>query len=231
MRLPRGRFVYLVGRFQKADQAVVAEDAVVGDDAAFGDVGPVGPDAGGGGDMAPSGLQGDPVAGGIDRAGDDGLVPGNAPGLPAVAEAEAYALVDRDERFVDPAFPRQNGLFLDLERRRVHLHPPHVRRPGGYSDGIDYGLELDVVEHEVGHFPEPFPVQLHRRHHRRRRRPERSAAGLAKAPAGSVGLRPFGTAVRAFLAKHEKNSFLGKGGRRGRRDASQTIRRPPLPFD
>ena len=172
VRLPRGRFVYLRGRFQEADQAVVAEDAVVDDEASFGDAGPVGPDASGGGDVAPSGLQGDPVAGGIDRAGEDGLVPGNAPGLPAVAEAEAYAIVDWDQSLIDPAFPRQRRPFLHLERGGVYLHPPDVGRPGGYADGIDYGLELDVVEHQVGHFPEPFPVQLHRRHHRRRRRPE-----------------------------------------------------------
>ena len=75
MRFPRCRLVYLVGRFQERDEAIVAEDAVVDDEASFGDVGPVGPDAGGGGDVAPSGLQGDPVAGGIDCAGDDGLVP------------------------------------------------------------------------------------------------------------------------------------------------------------
>ena len=39
--------------------------------------------------------------------------------------------------------------FFDLKYRRVYLRPPHVSRPGGYSNGIDYGLELDVVEHEL----------------------------------------------------------------------------------
>lgn len=213
MGVPRGRFVYLVGRFQEVDQAVVAEDAVVDYEGALGYVPAVGFDAPRRRDVAPSRLDGDPIPRGIDRAGYDGLVPGNAPGLPAGREPVGDALVDRDEGLFDPAFPRQDGLFLDLERRRVHLYPPHVRRHGGYSDGIDYGLELDVVEHHVGHRREPLTRKLHRRHHRRRRRPERSATGPAKAPAGSVGLRPFGTAVRAFLAKHESekgpNEWLG----------------------
>ena len=205
MRLPRRRFVHLVGRFQERDEAIVAEDAVVDDEAALFDMRAVGPDAGRGGYMAPSGHEGDPVAGGIDRAGDDGLVPGNAPGLPAVTEAEAYALVDPDQRLVYPAFPRQRRLFLHLERRRVYLHPPDVGRPRGYANGIDYGVELDVVEHQVGHRPGLLTRQLHRRHHRRRRRPERSAAGFAQAPA----LAPFDgfarPAERAFASTHKEN--------------------------
>ena len=69
----------------------MAEDAVVDDEAAFRYVGAIGPDTGRGGDVAAPGLQGDPVAGGIDRAGDNGPVPGNAPRLPVVAEAKTYA--------------------------------------------------------------------------------------------------------------------------------------------
>ena len=75
MRFPRCRLVYLVGRFQERDEAIVAEDAVVDDEAALFNMRAVGPDAGRGGDVAPPGLDGDPVAGGIDCAGDDGLVP------------------------------------------------------------------------------------------------------------------------------------------------------------
>ena len=210
MGVPRGRFVYLVGRSEEADQPIVAEDAVVDYEGAPGYVLAVGFDAPRRRDVAPSRLDGDPVPVGVDRAGYDGLVSGNAPGLPAGGEPVGDALVDRDERLVDPAFPRQHRGFLYLECRRVYLHPPHVRRPGGYSNGIDYGLELDVVEHEVGHRAELLPRQFHRRHHRRGRAPERSAAGSADAPAGSVGLGGLGAAVRAFLAKHEKTPSLAK---------------------
>ena len=198
----------------------MAEDAVVDDEAALFNMRAVGPDAGRGGDMAPSGLEGDPVAGGIDRAGDDGLVPGNAPRLLSASEPEAYALVDRDQRLVDPSFPRQRRPFLYLERRREDLRPPDVGRPRGYADGIDYGLELDVVEHQVGHFPEPFPAQFHRRHHRRRGCDERPPAAATEEPPGSVGLRAFGPASWAHsLLAHEKTPSGAKAATGGRSTA------------
>ena len=220
MRRPRNRLVDLVLRPQEADQSAVDEYPVVDDDGALRYVGAIGSDARRRGYVAPPGLQGDSVPVRIDRAGDDGLVPGAAPRLLAALEPEAYAIVERDKGFVYPAFARQHRAFLHFERRRVHLHPPYVRRPRRYSDGIHDGPELHVVEHEVRHPPEPFPRQFHRRHDRRSRRGERPPASPAEEAARSVGLDAARSASRAnSLSMHEKTPSGAKAATGGRSTA------------